>query len=206
MLTDDERWELSESVVGKPKYRESYEDVKILRQRLQTAIKQFIEDRSSLKFFRDKVAEWEDEELYARGEVDRLYKIVANLTGEKREQYEWVIEGALKQRELCHKEIERFKRYYLVCLGKIDHDPLDIPKAKEVPIGDIMPGTPQRKIGNRWTYLCPFHQEKTPSFIWYRDGNRGYCFGCGFSGDAIQVIVKLHKCTFIEAVKLLLRT
>lgn len=38
------------------------------------------------------------------------------------------------------------------------------------------------KSGERWKACCPFHSEKTPSFVVYPDGSY-YCFGCGVHGD-----------------------
>ena len=42
-----------------------------------------------------------------------------------------------------------------------------------------------RKVGGRYTGLCPFHQEKTPSFSVSPDRGTYHCFGCGVGGDAI---------------------
>lgn len=49
--------------------------------------------------------------------------------------------------------------------------------------------------------LCPFHNEKTPSFTLYPDTQSFYCFGCGASGDAIELTARLFGLTAIEAVK-----
>lgn len=51
--------------------------------------------------------------------------------------------------------------------------------------------------------LCPFHNEKTPSFTVYPDTRSFYCFGCGAGGEAISFIRKIENLDFIEAVKLL---
>lgn len=48
-----------------------------------------------------------------------------------------------------------------------------------------------RKRGNTSVGLCPFHNEKTPSFTVYNDTQSFYCFGCGAGGDAIGFIKKL---------------
>ena len=49
--------------------------------------------------------------------------------------------------------------------------------------------------------LCPFHQEKTPSFVVYHDQNRFCCFGCHEKGDLINFVMKYHKIDFIPAVE-----
>lgn len=69
-------------------------------------------------------------------------------------------------------------------------------------IAEIVPL--KRKGGTQdYVGICPFHQEKTPSFIVHR--NEGYykCFGCGASGDVIQFEMSISQCNFAEAVKLL---
>ncbi|MFR8012078.1 MAG: CHC2 zinc finger domain-containing protein [Clostridia bacterium] len=48
--------------------------------------------------------------------------------------------------------------------------------------------------------LCPFHQEKTPSFRVYDNAKRWYCFGCGERGDAIDLVRKLFRLSFQQAV------
>ena len=50
-----------------------------------------------------------------------------------------------------------------------------------------------RKRGNTSVGLCPFHNEKTPSFTVYNDTQSFYCFGCGAGGDAIGFIKKIEN-------------
>ncbi|HWG58834.1 MAG TPA: DNA primase [Candidatus Acidoferrales bacterium] len=58
-----------------------------------------------------------------------------------------------------------------------------------------------RKTGANFTGLCPFHQEKTPSFNVHPVRQIYHCFGCGVGGDVFQFIMELEKCTFPEAVR-----
>ena len=51
--------------------------------------------------------------------------------------------------------------------------------------------------------LCPFHTEKTPSFVIYRDTQSFYCFGCGVGGDAITFIRNIENLDYVEAVRYL---
>ncbi|ADH92434.1 DNA primase [Arcanobacterium haemolyticum] len=53
--------------------------------------------------------------------------------------------------------------------------------------------------------LCPFHDEKTPSFHVRPHVNRWHCFGCGEGGDAISFIERIEHVTFVEAIELLAR-
>ena len=49
--------------------------------------------------------------------------------------------------------------------------------------------------------LCPFHNEKTPSFAVYEDTQSFYCFGCGVGGDVIGFVRNIENLDYIEAVK-----
>jgi DNA primase len=49
--------------------------------------------------------------------------------------------------------------------------------------------------------LCPFHDEKTPSFTVASDRNVYYCHGCGSGGDAIRFVMETDHLTFVEAVE-----
>src|SRR4051812_27869698 len=49
--------------------------------------------------------------------------------------------------------------------------------------------------------LCPFHQEKTPSFSVHATKQFYHCFGCGVSGDVFSFVQKLENITFPEAVR-----
>lgn len=60
-----------------------------------------------------------------------------------------------------------------------------------------------KKRGSTSVGLCPFHNEKTPSFTVYNDTQSFYCFGCGAGGDAIGFIRKIENLDYIDAVKLL---
>ncbi len=60
---------------------------------------------------------------------------------------------------------------------------------------------PLRRQGARFVGLCPFHQEKTPSFGVSRGKDFYYCFGCHESGDAISFLRKVEGLGFMEAVE-----
>lgn len=58
-----------------------------------------------------------------------------------------------------------------------------------------------KKAGRSFSGLCPFHQEKTPSFT--VDPGKGvyYCFGCGKGGNAFHFVMEVEQLTFPEAVE-----
>lgn len=60
-----------------------------------------------------------------------------------------------------------------------------------------------KRRGRNFVGLCPFHNEKTPSFNVYLQSNSFYCFGCGVGGDIITFIEKIENLNYIEAVKFL---
>jgi len=58
-----------------------------------------------------------------------------------------------------------------------------------------------KKQGTRWVGLCPFHQEKTPSFSVNAEMGVFHCFGCQRSGDAITFVREIEHVDFVEAVR-----
>ena len=58
-----------------------------------------------------------------------------------------------------------------------------------------------KKSGQNFSGLCPFHQEKTPSFSVSALKQMYYCFGCGKGGDVFQFVMELEKAPFPEAVR-----
>lgn len=51
--------------------------------------------------------------------------------------------------------------------------------------------------------LCPFHNEKTPSFTVYPDSQSFYCYGCGAGGDVITFVRRIENLDYVEAVRVL---
>lgn len=60
-----------------------------------------------------------------------------------------------------------------------------------------------KRRGRNMVGLCPFHNEKTPSFNIYSENGSFYCFGCGAGGDVITFMMKIEGLDYIEAVKAL---
>ena len=63
--------------------------------------------------------------------------------------------------------------------------------------------TQLRRSGARYTGLCPFHDEKTPSFSVNPAEKLFYCFGCGKGGDIITFVRETEQLDFAQAVELL---
>lgn len=60
-----------------------------------------------------------------------------------------------------------------------------------------------KRAGASYKALCPFHDEKTPSFQVQRGDSHYHCFGCGAHGDAIQFLMEYQNLTFADAVETL---
>ena len=60
---------------------------------------------------------------------------------------------------------------------------------------------PLKKSGATFKGLCPFHNEKTPSFNVNGDKGFFHCFGCGIGGDVVKFIELQEKLNFPEAVR-----
>jgi DNA primase len=63
--------------------------------------------------------------------------------------------------------------------------------------------TDLRRQGARWVGLCPFHEERTPSFSVDAQEKLYHCFGCGVGGDTIKFVEEKEGLSFADAVELL---
>ena len=62
---------------------------------------------------------------------------------------------------------------------------------------------PLRRRGKNLVGLCPFHNEKTPSFTVYPETESFYCFGCAAGGEVISFIRRIENLDYVEAVRFL---
>lgn len=154
-----------------------------------------------------KIQEWQ--ELY-----DRLATIVKQkLTGLRqiaKDDFsywffrEWIKISEGNELSKIKKHIKRL-RWLIVDKRKLNSKSItqdDIQRAKEVSLVDIAESDIRlRKSGRTYSGLCPFHQEKSPSFVIYPESNTFVCFGCQKKGDVITYLMDTRKLTFIEAVR-----
>ena len=59
-----------------------------------------------------------------------------------------------------------------------------------------------KKSGQNFTGLCPFHEEKTPSFAVHPVKQIYHCFGCGVGGDVFKFVMEVDKVAFPEAIRI----
>ncbi|MGA0841073.1 MAG: DNA primase, partial [Pseudomonadales bacterium] len=75
-----------------------------------------------------------------------------------------------------------------------------------IDIVDVVDGrVALRKAGRDYQGLCPFHNEKTPSFTVAPQKQFYHCFGCGASGTALTFLMEFERLEFVEAVETLAR-
>ncbi|HWP50381.1 MAG TPA: DNA primase [Clostridia bacterium] len=60
-----------------------------------------------------------------------------------------------------------------------------------------------KRSGRNLSGICPFHSEKTPSFVVYPENNSFYCFGCGAGGDVVTFVRMAEHLEYIEALRFL---
>lgn len=88
-------------------------------------------------------------------------------------------------------------------MGRIPDDKkLEIQRATDI-VELIQPYVPLKRTGANFKGLCPFHNEKTPSFIVSPARQTFHCFGCHKGGDCFTFLVEHDKVTFPEALKIL---
>jgi DNA primase len=76
----------------------------------------------------------------------------------------------------------------------------DIRAANDI-IDVISERIPTKKAGRNYRALCPFHQEKTPSFNINPEKQIYHCFGCGVGGNVITFLMEYEKLGFLDAVR-----
>lgn len=113
---------------------------------------------------------------------------------------------ALEELELNLLRLNHLKYLSNPNLQKNDYYKFEekIENAKRYPIAELARSKLEfRQVGKNFVILCPFHNEKTPSFYIYPETNRFYCFGCQEKGDVITLTMALYGINFKEAVALL---
>ena len=86
--------------------------------------------------------------------------------------------------------------------GRIRNEDIALVRERS-PIADVVGEHLQLRSagGGSLKGLCPFHDEKTPSFQVTPSRNLWFCFGCGEGGDVIRFVEKVDHLSFVEAVE-----
>src|ERR1041384_4895032 len=86
-------------------------------------------------------------------------------------------------------------------MGTFARESLELLRSRIDLIEVLSPHMKLQRAGASYKGLCPFHDEKTPSFMIQKGDSHYHCFGCGAHGDAIQFLMTHLKITFIDAVE-----
>lgn len=89
----------------------------------------------------------------------------------------------------------------LQMMGTFSRESLELLRSRIDLVEVLSPYLKLQRAGAAHKALCPFHDEKTPSFVINRGDNHYHCFGCGAHGDAIQFLMTHLKMSFSEAVE-----
>lgn len=81
-------------------------------------------------------------------------------------------------------------------------DPKDLIKEKLDIVEVIREFLPLKPAGSSWKGLCPFHNEKTPSFMVSPDRQTWHCFGCSKGGDVFSFVMEKEKMDFPEVLRM----
>ncbi len=87
--------------------------------------------------------------------------------------------------------------------GRISDDIIEEIRASSDIVDLISEYVPLKKQGKNFVGLCPFHQEKKPSFSVSPQRQIFHCFGCGIGGNVFKFLMEYQKLGFIDAVKYL---
>ncbi|MGI9623560.1 MAG: DNA primase [Acidimicrobiales bacterium] len=85
-------------------------------------------------------------------------------------------------------------------MGIADEDIAKVREATDI-VAVVSEHLQLKRVGRRWVGLCPFHNEKTPSFSVNQQDGFYHCFGCQASGDAITFVRELEGMDFVGAVE-----
>ncbi len=108
--------------------------------------------------------------------------------------------------EQAWSRIQRYRRKLTIARGDVQQrigiGAEEIAAAKANPIESLLPI--KRSSQTRAYAHCPFHDDRTPSFVIYKEQNTFHCFGCGAHGDSIDFTMRREGLSFGEAVKWLI--
>jgi len=193
---------------------EFYDYIFDLEEQWQNSLPRF-SDRELLEIFPEvkqiipeKIKEWgQKRDEYSNTIKKKLTLIKYKITNEFSQWFwrEWVKVNEGQELFRVDQHIARLKRLFLVAEGRVPKGRLteeQIQQALAVPIESLI-NQPLRKSGKALVGLCPFHQEKTPSFFIYPESNSFYCYGCNQGGNVINFVRLLYSYSFKEAVQYL---
>jgi len=198
MLTREEKIKLEESCDEMPFHVAS--DVMSPSDRINV----FMEDKfHTKKMLREKIQEMEDNIHFFKAERFKTFTRRANADKKDVFLYDLMIEDIDEMIKDFEGHAKRFNYYLLRVKGKTPTGSFNLEQIKAVPICDIMPTKAKRGGGDRQMFNCPLHEDRTPSFCWYKKNNTWHCFSCGEGSSVIDLYMLLNNCDFKTAAKAL---
>jgi DNA primase len=85
-------------------------------------------------------------------------------------------------------------------VGIVDEDIARVRESADI-VAIVSEHVQLKRVGRRWSGLCPFHGEKTASFSVNQEQGLFYCFGCGAKGDVITFVREVDHLDFVGAVE-----
>ena len=160
-----------------------------------------------------KLKDWQEREKEIRDVIKYNLRVIKNKVNDEdsckiwRELAKLVVADELLEIE---RHIQQLERLNLILQGKISNSKIlseeKVEQARKSSIVEVARLSLElRKSGKNYLALCPFHQEKHPSFYIYPDTNSFYCFGCHQGGDVIKFVELAFNYSFKEAVEYLTR-
>jgi len=164
----------------------------------------------------EKLKEWQEGEKEIKEVIKRDLRLIRSRVKDSFSRWFWreVVKVYVGDELLeVERQIQRLKRLKFVSehgqgalaprKGPIQEK---VEQARLTPIADIASSFLKlRRSGKNYIALCPFHQEKHPSFYIYPETNSFYCFGCLKGGDVIKFAEYAYHYSFKEAVEYLTR-
>src|SRR3990167_1100019 len=86
-------------------------------------------------------------------------------------------------------------------MGTFSRESLELLRSRIDLVEVLNPYVKLQRAGAAYKALCPFHDERTPSFVIQKGDSHYHCFGCGAHGDAIQFLMTHLRMSFLEAVE-----
>lgn len=155
-----------------------------------------------------KISDWEERRTEVKGRIKKVLREVKKTCP----QYKWFFKIFLSKFPEylpavyeCDKHIYRLKRQLAFLENKrtpLVNFQIKLDRARVYPIYELARDKLDlRQVGRKFVALCPYHDEKTPSFTLYPETNTFHCYGCGAHGDVINLAQQLSGLTFKESVE-----
>lgn len=170
------------------------------RDHYRSAVATIAESRVARSDFRAQLVESTRAYHYAVKRRDEFLQTIARMPVDMEQMHKSVFlqtfDDAIK---LATADVRKWERL----LNPHENDG-SIDAAKRVPIEELYQWERMVNGTNQLKAVCPFHDEKTPSFVVYKKENRWHCFGgCARGGDAIDFVRLRDNCSLGMAIKTL---